>query len=68
MKTLVSPLIKMETASIPLLSTFVFKENLSVIFGPILSLVFINYPKSVHISVISYITGNLNSNFCCSRT
>lgn len=32
---------------------FVFKENLSVIFGPILSLAFINYLKSVHISVIS---------------
>lgn len=42
---------------------FVFKQNPLVNFGPRLSLAFINYPKSMHVSVISiyHIADNLNS-------
>lgn len=56
MKILVSSLIKGGDSLLPTTAfsfNFVFQENLSVTLGPVLSLAFINYPKSVHISVIS---------------
>lgn len=56
MKILVGSLMKDEDSLPPTTAfnlKFFFKENLSVIFCPVLSLASINDPKSVHISVIS---------------
>lgn len=55
MKMLIGSLVKDGNLLAPtpvLYLDFVIKQNLSVIFGPRLSLAFINYPKSMHVSVI----------------